>query len=226
MSNDYRRLKEEADIRTVVDYCGIEKGKRIGSAQFVKCPNPDHEDEHPTNAYYRDGWNTIYCTTCNRNFGPIDIIMWTMHLSYGEAADLLWELEGRPDWYYEKKTPDAQKRFSISYGEMELLGIKIPSSCTVPVRFTQYREFDSEQIKKGYLYQFVGNGYLLVKTIHMNWTDFLTREAMQKLVRCRCKKVLKELDEIELQLGRENLFTEKRKKIAELLDRAQDRRVA
>ena len=35
--NDYRRLKEEADIRSVVEYCGIEKGRRIGSAQFVKC---------------------------------------------------------------------------------------------------------------------------------------------------------------------------------------------
>ena len=44
MSNDFRRLKEEADIRSVVYYCGIQKGRRIGGAQFVVCPNPEHED--------------------------------------------------------------------------------------------------------------------------------------------------------------------------------------
>lgn len=223
MSNNYRRLKEEADIRSVVDYCGIEKGKRIGSAQFVKCPNPEHEDQHPTNAYYRDGWNTIYCTTCNRNYGPIDIIMWTMNLSYGEAADLLWELEGKPDWYYEKRVSETEKQFSISYSEMELLGIKIPSSCTVPVRSTKYREFDSEQLKKGYLYQFVGNGYLLVKSVQANWTDFMSRDNMQRLVLAKSRKMLKELDKIENQLGEKGLFTDRREKINELIERAQRR---
>lgn len=224
--NDYRRLKEEADIRSVVDYCGIEKGRRIGSAQFVKCPNPNHEDSHPTNAYYRDGWNTIYCTTCNKNMGPIDIIMWTMGMSYGEAADALWELEGEPDWYYADRNADSKKVFTVSLSELELLQIKIAGSQKLPVRYTRYRELDSENLKKGYLYQFDGYGYCLVKTEHIQWSNFLSKEAMQKIVISKCKKVIKECDQIEKDLGATNLFLEKREKINELMKRAQERRTA
>ena len=223
--NDFRRLKDEADMEVIVDYCGIEKGKRIGSAQFVKCPNPDHDDMHPTNAYYRKGWNTIYCTTCNKNFGPIDVIMWSLNMNYGEAADLLWELEGRPDWYYAKRQAETERQFSVSISELELLGIQIPNTHYIPVRFTKYREFDSEQMKAGFRYQFVGNGYLLVKSVQANWTDFLSRDNMQRLVLAKCRKLLKELDKIENHLGKTGLFADKREKINELMERAQ-RRVA
>lgn len=223
MSNDFRRLKEEADIRSVVDYCGIQKGRRIGGAQFVVCPNPEHEDTHPTNAYYRDGWNTIFCTTCNKNMGPIDIIMWTMGYTYGQAADALWELEGRPDWYYEDRNHQGEKKFSISIREMEFLGIKIPTSIYVPVRFTRNREYPQEQITKGYLYQFQGDGYMLVRQERTTWEDYLSQKQLEKLVLLKSKKMIDELDRIERAFGKKDLFPETREKIEEILRRLRER---
>ena len=223
--NNYRKLKEEADIRAVIDYCGIQRGKRVGSANFVQCPNPNHDDKHPTNAYYREGWNTIFCATCNKNMSPIDIIMWTRGLSYGDAADALWELEGRPDWYYADRTQENEEKFSISISELEFLGIRIPSTVYLPVRYTKAREMASDRLKHGYMYQYAGNGYLLVCPERLDWTDFLSRKMIRKLVVSRCDRMERELDDIEKRLGSTGLFDAQRKKIKELKKRANDRRL-
>ena len=105
--NEYARLKEEADIARVVQYLGIEVSKK-GSAYFIHCPLPEHNDQHATNCYFREGWNNVYCTVCCKAVNAIDLIILETGMDYGEAADLLWELEGRPDWYYgnwKKKSP-------------------------------------------------------------------------------------------------------------------------
>ena len=99
--------------------------------------------------------------------------------------------EGRPDWYYAKRQAETERQFSVSISELELLGIQIPNTHYIPVRFTKYREFDSEQMKAGFIYLFVGNGYLLVKSVQANWTDFLSRDNMQRLVLAKCRKLLK-----------------------------------
>ena len=158
--------------------------------------------------------------------GPIDIIMWTMGMSYGEAADALWELEGEPDWYYVDRNADSKKVFTVSLSELELLQIKIAGSQKLPVRYTRYRELDSENLKKGYLYQFDGSGYCLVTTEHIQWSNFLSQEAMRKIVISRCKTAIQQCDQLEQDLGATNLFLEKREKINELIKKAQERRTA
>lgn len=223
--NDFRRLKENADIRAVIEYCGIRRGRRVGTANFVQCPNPKHDDKHPTNAYYRDGWNTIYCTTCHKNMNPIDIIMWTRGISYGEAADALWELEGRPDWYYADRTQEKEEVFSISLSELEFLGIKIPSTIYLPVRYTKAREMAAERLKHGCIYQHTGHGYLLVCPQRLDWTDLLSRKAIRKLVISRCERMEQEFKDIERRLGYSKLFEKQHEKIQELKNRASDRRL-
>lgn len=220
--NNIRRLKAEADIRSVVDYCGIQRGRRIGTANFVVCPNPEHMDEHPTNAYYRDGWNTIYCTTCGINMGPIDILMWSLNISYGEAADILWELEGRPDWYYAKKDRNSnESTFWINHAEADLLGIKLPGTIYKPVRYTQFREFLSKDLPKGCMYHKSScDGYLLVRGALVDWTDFIPRDMMRELVLTSGKRRMEEYSYIEAAFHMQGLFSEERKKVTELMDRA------
>lgn len=222
--NDIRRLKEEADIRTVVDYCGIRKGRRIGGAQFVICPNPGHDDVHPTNAYYRDGWNTIYCTTCQKNMGAVDILMWTRGLSYGEAADILWELEGRPDWYYAKpERGNGKKEFYISPSELEVLGLHFPSTIRIPVRQSGYKEHVRSEMPDKCAYRFTGEGYIMEKLVPSTWEDFLSPSEMAKLVLSKGKERLSAFDEVEQKMGMKNLFPEERKRVTELLSRAKER---
>ena len=101
MSNNFSRLKDEADIGEVVDYLGLHVTPK-GSARFILCPNPAHDDTHPDNCYFKAGWNNVYCTVCHKAIQAIDLISYVAGASYGTAADTLWEIEGRPDWYYDR----------------------------------------------------------------------------------------------------------------------------
>ncbi len=96
--NNITRLKDEADIAAVISFLQLEV-KRKGNAYFILCPNPEHNDTHPTNCYYKDGWNHVYCCVCGTTINAVDLIMKINHATYGEACDLLWEISGRPDWY-------------------------------------------------------------------------------------------------------------------------------
>ena len=55
MESQMKRLKEEADIKTVVDALGIPV-ERKGMNYFLCCPSPEHDDTNPS-AYFKDGWN-------------------------------------------------------------------------------------------------------------------------------------------------------------------------
>ena len=90
--NNYARLKQEADIEAVVNYLGIPV-RRKGTSCFLLCPLPGHTDRHATNCYFKPGWNNLYCTACGAAINAIDLIIYTLHVEYGQAADILWELE-------------------------------------------------------------------------------------------------------------------------------------
>lgn len=133
--NDISRLKEEADIAMVVAYLGIPTYKR-GSATFLLCPNPEHDDHKPTNCYYKDGWNNVYCRACGCSTNAINLIMQETGKDFSDAADLLWELEGRPEWYkQEKKKKNPVPDFRISREEAEQIGIHFPGRLLAPVAY-------------------------------------------------------------------------------------------
>ena len=167
--NDYARLKKEADIAQVVQWLGLEVSKR-GSAFFIHCPLPDHNDQHATNCYFREGWNNVYCTVCCKAVNAIDLIMLVTGMEYGEAADQLWELEGRPDWYYtewdsKKKIPE----FSLNREDAQLIGIHTPSRVLAAIGVSDTKPakgFDSKAIADG--------SYLKCIANHFTWRDFMT----------------------------------------------------
>lgn len=168
--NNYARLKAEADIACIVQYLGLEVNKK-GSAFFIHCPLPDHNDRHATNCYFREGWNNVYCTVCCKAINAIDLIMLETGMDYGEAADLLWDLEGSPDWYYadwKKKSPTG---FSLSREDAEMIGINLPGRILSAVNVAD------EKPGKGYGFApSYTDGYLICKTEHLTWKDFLTEQ--------------------------------------------------
>lgn len=184
--NDYNRLKEEADIERVVEYLGIPVTVR-GSAKFVLCPLPDHHDTHASNCYFKSGWNNLYCQACGRAIQAIDLIMYTQNCSYGEAADTLWEIEGRPGWYYTEQKQGRQ-RFDLSAKEAELLHLHIPGRIPVPVAFQKDVLEKAEASKT--------EADVWYKTAFQRWDTFLSEKDLKKLVKRAAAKRIRELDQM------------------------------
>lgn len=225
MANNFARLKEEADIGEVIDHLGIPVHRK-GSARFILCPLPDHDDQHPTNCYFKPGWNSCYCSVCHKSIQAIDLIMYTTGLDYGHSADELWQLEGCPDWYYDRNYSQEKKRFSITPTEMKLLGIQFHSRVNIPLRATTHKEMLNEALPNSVSYA-KGNGssYLLQKrSASLQWTNFLPEKSMIRLVKKKCSAKLQELDRLEQELShvlgvKTTIFTEERETIQSILAR-------
>lgn len=188
--NDITRLKEEADIGQVVDALGLQKWKK-GSAFFILCPFPDHDDQHPDNCYYKDGWNNVYCNACGRAMNAVDLIMVVTNKTYGEAADFLWELEGRPSWYYADQHSRRKKKnaFTLSRKEAALIGIHYPSMILLPegLSIDKPDKYNPSYTKD--------DGYVKCQVYHPQLDDLLTEDqfraiaknkALETLNRCKC----------------------------------------
>lgn len=98
MSKTSDRLKREANMLDIVRYLYGGDITKKGDAYFFRCPNPAHQDNHAS-AYTKDGWNNIICTSCGYYSQAVDLLQLEKGLEFGEACDLLYELEGRPSWY-------------------------------------------------------------------------------------------------------------------------------
>ncbi len=185
MKNNYQRLKEEADIGMVLAYLNVPV-QRKGSSYFLQCPNPEHNDAHFTNCYYKDGWNNVYCCACGKNMKALDIIMWQRGCSYGEAADLLWEIEGRPDWYYSReKNKGKRKPFKIDREELAIIGIHLPSRVLLPHNISDVKE----TLEKGTQYDnTVLDGYLLCDVAMGTYRDFMSEKQFIHLVQRKAQE--------------------------------------
>ena len=194
MANDFDRLKNEADIEEVVSDLGMDV-HRNGSNYFVLCPLPSHDDKHPTNCYFKKGWNNLYCTTCGTSIKAIDLIMYETGCSYGEAADRLWELEGRPDWYRDKtwksKNTQEKKTFSLTGKEARILGIKLPKSILTPCECHSIKYYPSSNMPKGKEYDPLEvDNYLVSKRNKVIYKDFIDEETLKQLAFTKAKEKL------------------------------------
>lgn len=177
--NDIRRLKNEADIATVIQFCGIPVSRK-GSANFIPCPLPKHDDLHPTNCYYKDGWNNVYCTACGATVMAIDLIMYTLGYEYGEACDLLWELEGKPDWYHAKRGKKKERHFNLNPDDAKFIGVHYPSRIMCPIREQSTKPERSSNITT----ELSGiDSYLVCQVVNLSWRDFMNQDEYVKLVR-------------------------------------------
>ena len=77
------------------------------------------------------------------------MIMQETGKDFSDAADLLWELEGRPEWYkQEKKKKNPVPDFRISREEAEQIGIHFPGRLLAPVGI----DFGKNELPSGYEY--------------------------------------------------------------------------
>ena len=176
--NNYARLKQEADIEAVVNYLGIPV-RRKGTSCFLLCPLPGHTDRHATNCYFKPGWNNLYCTACGEAINAIDLIIYTLHVEYGQAADILWELEGRPDWYYTSRIVQKEELFHLSKAEATVVGIHSPGYILTPIQYSEDKPVHGHDVTL----QYDADGYITCKVNRLTWQDFMTEEQYRCMVK-------------------------------------------
>ncbi len=224
MANDFRRLKEEADIEEVVNYLGLDTYPK-GSVTFLLCPNPHHDDSEPTNCYYKKGWNNLYCYACEKSIQAIDLIMYKTGCDYGSAADILWKLEGRPSWYkddsWKTKNKNIKQKFSLTGKECKIIGITLPHKISIPKKYTGIREYFSDKMPKGYVYDDNDiDGYILSEKQKISWEDFWTENEFKQLVRNKCIEKLQSYQYMDSIFINEDLFKEEKEIINDIFKRA------
>lgn len=181
MPNDIRRLKEEADIEKVIDFLGLPVKKR-GSAFFILCPRKDHDDTHATNCYFKKGWNHVFCSVCGRATYAVDIIANVLGTGYGKACDILWELSGRPGWYY---GDDQEKSYCITHRDADLIGLHLPSRIQFPAAVSDTKFSDKKNRILPELYTKNGKlciRYISCRTEYCHWSDFVTDRELADMV--------------------------------------------
>ena len=121
-----KRLKDEADIGEVCSYLDI-KIHRKGGVNYISCPLPEHDDTHPTNCFFKDGDNYVYCMVCNKSINSIDLIMNYGHTDFKHAVETLKEIEGNPEWYpsFQKGSTVKVERPVITSKEAKLINLNI-----------------------------------------------------------------------------------------------------
>lgn len=198
--NDIARLKEEADIEAVVSYLGIPTVKK-GNAYFIRCPQPGHDDKKPTNCYFKPGWSNVYCQACGSSTNAVDLIMYTKGCSYGEAADTLWEIEGRPSWYYKRDQRKKKALFSLTREEADLIGFHMPSRVLCPESMSEIKK----DIRRDQAYdQSQLDGYVICKVNHMSITDFLTQRDYESLVLGKTREKIQKFRILKKRYSRKN----------------------
>ena len=193
MKNDFDRLKREANIDQVVhSLSGYGPGDVIPSGSIIKVRCPFHQDEHPS-AYYKLGWNNIYCPVCKKAVQAIDLIMAVDSLSYGQAADMLFELEGQPDWYKVEYTPTKKPKSILDYKEMNELGIRYQRTVYASVAETEAKECIRSKLNKESVYDdtYV-SGYRVKKSCSVDFQKLLSvnQQKMLKIKKKKEKKIL------------------------------------
>lgn len=129
-----------------------------------------------------------FCRVCNTSINAIDLIIYTTGSSYGDAADLLWEISGRPDWYYAKRS--RKKEFSLTEEEKTLIGLHLPTRILVPASLKDYKETleKDRRYDQSYL-----DGYLQLQTRYVNTSDFADRISFRRIVFNRTTDTLSQL---------------------------------
>lgn len=211
MANDFERLKNEADIEDVVNYLGMDVHHK-GSAYFVLCPIPAHNDKHPTNCYFKKGWNSLYCTVCAKSIKAIDLIMYESHCSYGEAADTLWELEGKPDWYkdnlWKKRNKNTPVEFRLTGEEAKIIGLKLPKNILTPFECSDIKRYPASNMPKGFEYdQREIDDFLISQRHRVTYKDFMNEKTFKRFVLLKISERLNEYASIQKMFNERGINT-------------------
>lgn len=198
MSRDFRRLKREADILEVLYALGYSEGgdgpksiKRMGANYFIHCPVPTHNDAHMS-CRCKKGWPNLLCESCRESTYGIDLIMYETGASELEAADRLWEIEGRPDWY-KSSGKKGENRFTLSWREQNLIGFYLPTDMEIPekIESSKPKELGKDEMVNPY-YSYYDNTmeyhYVVSRRRTVTMNDFLQENSFIVMARNKAIK--------------------------------------
>lgn len=119
---DARAIENDIRIEEVLFYYGF-SGNRRGK---FRCPSVDHNDANPSASISPRG-NFCKCFSCNRNFGPINLVMNRENMTFPEACEFLINNFGlnksdycEQDDRYNNAIPQGQK-FPLTMHELRVL---------------------------------------------------------------------------------------------------------
>jgi DNA primase len=214
---DIDELREDADIEAVVDALGLETFPS-GSNIFLYCPNPDHNDRHPTNCYFKRGWNHVYCTVCGKTFNAIDIIMWQTGAGFSDAVRTLAKIQG-----ISESELDRQKRKSkgdrpeISNRDLRYLGAWVPSFIEEPMTETQCRMAASQDMPRELVEDRNSISYIISRKRRIRPTETERRLTIREHIRIAYQENLRKRKKLR-KAGIDDSFLEKReRKIIDML---------
>lgn len=226
---DVERLKDEANIDEVLDYAGVEVFPR-GSNIYLHCPNPAHNDNHPTNCYYKRNWKSVYCTVCDENFNAIDILMNVKGLSFLDALNTLWEMEGKPEWAltrYDRKKKSAGVRkknsdtFFLTKKEADVIGIVLPKKAWVPKTYSDEKLYLHSNMPRGLMEdEMEKQGYLYSRKERLSVSDFFDNEGFKSFVIHKCKLKNEQIEKsikLDSELGIEDDYSDELATISSIL---------
>lgn len=193
MSRDFRRLKKEANILEVLYALGYSEGgdgpksiRKMGQNYFIHCPVPTHNDRHMSCRCKR-GWSNLLCESCRETIYGIDLIMYETGCSELEAADRLWEIEGRPSWYKTIEKKKGPKRLTLTWEEQNLIGFHLPSRVAVPesIYDSKPRDLGKDQVVDAKLSYYDTNmeyHYIVCREERSEISDFMDDKTYATLV--------------------------------------------
>lgn len=117
---DIKRLAEDADVETVVDYLGLDT-RRMGSKISILCPC--HDDRHFGSCYLTK--KGFYCFACHAKGSVFDLVKNVEHISFHDAIKVVAELCGGEDRYILKdtKSKDDKPHYFFEKDVMELVDL-------------------------------------------------------------------------------------------------------
>ena len=171
-------LISRVNILDVVDYLGISYQKR-GSNYFIHCPSPEHNDQHATNCYFKDGGMRVTCKACGYFASPIELVKDVTGMGFFDAVNVVWQIAGCPSELYEEETR-KKKFFSITYKEAKLIGLKLPNQIYLVKGEDNYKH--NEKVTRDYAYNPNSLKYLYCERKRISWKDFLSDRELAQLV--------------------------------------------
>jgi len=74
-------IREQVSMEEVIDLLGVEV---LGGGQ-LSCPNPDHQDRHPSARFYVDT-GKVHCFTCGQTWDMVGLVQVARRLTFPEAV--------------------------------------------------------------------------------------------------------------------------------------------
>ena len=181
VNNKIERLKEELPIISVLNYLGYPYEKK-GINYFCKCPIPTHEDVHPTNCHFKEGWKKMYCEVCAESISAIDLIMYSENKDFHDAVEELWVICGSPKWFKETDNSDV---VYLNKRQKELLNW-FPNPKAIVVNGVSEFKPSGPHIHDG-------EYYLSLIIVHEKAEDFASKYEQKIILYNKCTERINEL---------------------------------